>query len=143
MSSESLELERIGELVRAAVNAADLAAFTGLLAPDVRWGQGESSDADCRSRSEVVDWWSRGREAGVRATITEVMAGAGTLLVGLRVTGTPDAERDGGETQRWQVLSVKSGQIVDIRGFDDRRAAALRAGTTGGSTKVRLPRTPR
>jgi hypothetical protein len=52
----------------------------------------------------------------------------GALLVGLKVSGTREAEGDGGEADRWQVLRVESGQIVDIRGFDDRHKAALRAG---------------
>ncbi|MGB6771954.1 MAG: nuclear transport factor 2 family protein [Candidatus Dormiibacterota bacterium] len=114
--------------IRAALNSADLAGFGELLAPDVRWGAPESQDADCRSREEVVEWWSRRRQAGARARVTEVVPGAGALLVGLKVTGTPEAERDGGAAERWQVLRVEAGQVVDIRGFDNRHAAALRAG---------------
>jgi hypothetical protein len=110
------------------LNSADLEDFASLLAVNVRWGPPEGSAADCRSRVEVLEWWSRGRQAGARASVTEVVPGAGTLLVGLRVSGTPEAGRQGGETQRWQVLAVETNQIVDIRGFDDRRAAALRAG---------------
>jgi hypothetical protein len=60
--------------------------------------------------------------------VTEVTAGAGTLLVGLEVTGTPAAREAGGKAQRWQVLTLRGGRIVDIRGFDDRTAAADRAG---------------
>jgi hypothetical protein len=60
--------------------------------------------------------------------VTEVVLGQARLLVGLDVTRPPGAEADGGVAQRWQVLTVRSGQIVDIRGFDDRSAAALEAG---------------
>jgi hypothetical protein len=128
MSSEPLALEKLGERIKAALNSADLAGFAELLAPDVRWGAPESQAADCRTRQEVVEWWSRGQQAGARARVTEVVPGAGALLIGLKVSGTREAERNGGEAQRWQVLRVESGQIVDIRGFDDRRGAALRAG---------------
>ena len=55
------------------------------------------------------------------------------ILVGLRVTGlqaagtrTP-ADR-GGEAQRWQVLTVRDGRVIDIVGFDTRREAMARAG---------------
>jgi ketosteroid isomerase-like protein len=60
--------------------------------------------------------------------VTEVTAGAGTLLVGLEVTGTPAAREAGGLAERWQVLTLRGGRIVDIRGFEDRAAAAARAG---------------
>ena len=33
-----------------------------------------------------------------------------------------------GAVGRWQVLAVRGGRITDIRGFDDRKAAAARAG---------------
>ena len=64
------------------------------------------------------------RAAGARAVVTEVTAGAGTLLVGLEGTGAPAAREVGGAAERWQVLTLRGGRIVDIRGFDDRAAAA-------------------
>jgi hypothetical protein len=60
--------------------------------------------------------------------VTEVTAGAGTLLVGLEVTGTPAAREAGGAAERWQVLTVRGDRIADIRGFGDRKVAAVRAG---------------
>jgi len=60
--------------------------------------------------------------------VTEVTAGAGTLLVGLEVTGTPAVREPGGAVERRQVLTVRGHRVADIRGFDDRRAAAAWAG---------------
>jgi ketosteroid isomerase-like protein len=57
-----------------------------------------------------------------------VTAGAGTLLVGLKVTGTQAAREAGEAVERWQVLTLRDGRVTDIRGFDDRAAAAARAG---------------
>jgi hypothetical protein len=57
-----------------------------------------------------------------------VTAGPGTLLVGLDVTGTPAAREAGGTAQHWQVLTVKGGRIIDIRGLGDRTEAAARGG---------------
>ena len=85
-------------------------------------------DAGCHNREQVIAWWASARAAGARAVVTEVTAGAGTLLVGLEVTGTPAARETGGAAERWQVLTVRDGRIADIRGFDDRAAAAARAG---------------
>jgi hypothetical protein len=115
--------------VRSALESGDLDAIRDLLDPDARWGAPEGpGDYDCRNRDEVVAWWAGARAAGVRAVVTEITAGAGTLLVGLDVTGTPAADEAGGAAERWQVLTVKGDRIADIRGFDDRATAAARAG---------------
>jgi len=116
------------ERVRFALESGDLDAIRDLLDPGARWGAPEGpNDADCRNRDQVIAWWASARAAGARAVVTEVTAGAGTLLVGLEVTGTP-AAREAGGAERWQVLTVRGDRIADIRGFDDRKAAAARAG---------------
>lgn len=115
--------------VRSALESGDLDAIRDLLDPGARWGAPEGpSDSDCRNREQVIAWWARARAAGARAVVTEVTPGAGTLLVGLEVTGTPTAHEAGGAAERWQVLTVRGDRIADIRGFDDRTAAAARAG---------------
>ena len=115
--------------VRAALESGDLDAIRDLLDPGARWGAPEGpSDADCHNRDQVIAWWASARAAGAQAVVTEVTVGTGTLLVGLDVTGTPAAHEAGGTAERWQVLTVRDGRIADIRGFDDRAAAAARAG---------------
>ena len=72
---------------------------------------GEFPGSGGQNRDEVLQWWQRGRDQGRRARITEVVEGGGKLLVGLKVSGLePDGEAD-----RWQVLTVEAGRIVDIR----------------------------
>jgi len=115
--------------VRSALESGDLDAIRNLLAPDARWGAPEGPGVgDCRSREEVIAWWSGARAAGARAVVTEVTAGPGKLLVGLDVTGTAAAGEAGGTARRWQVLTVSGGRVTDIRGFGDRAEAAARAG---------------
>lgn len=115
--------------IKLALESGDLDAIRDLLDPGARWGAPEGPhDADCQNRDQVVAWWASARSAGARAVVTEVTAGAGTLLVGLEVTGTPAASEAGGATERWQVLTLRGDRIVDIRGFDDRAAAVDRAG---------------
>ena len=117
------------ERVRLALESGDLDAIRDLLDPNARWGAPEGPrEADCQNRDQVVAWWASARAAGARAVVTEVTTGAGTLLVGLEVTGTPAAREAGGAAERWQVLTLRGDRIVDIRGFDDRAAAAARAG---------------
>jgi ketosteroid isomerase-like protein len=126
VSSPSAGLTR---RVRLALESGDLDAIRDLLDPGARWGAPEGpGDSDCHTRDQVLAWWARARAAGAHAVVTEVTAGAGTLLVGLEVTGTPQASEAGGAVQRWQVLTVRGDRIIDIRGFGDRAAAAGRAG---------------
>ena len=114
--------------VKFALESGDLDAIRDLLDPDASWGAPEGpSDADCRNRDQVIAWWAGARAVGARAMVTEVTVGAGTLLVGLDVTGTPAAREGGGTARRWQVLTLRGNRIADIRGFEDRKVAAARA----------------
>jgi hypothetical protein len=129
MAGDAPESATLAGRVRSALESGDLDAIRDLLDPGARWGGPEESDEfDCRNRDQVIAWWARSRAAGTRAAVTEVTVGPGTLLVGLEVTGTPAAQEAGGTVARWQVLTVRGDRIADIRGFDDRAAAAARAG---------------
>jgi hypothetical protein len=118
----------IAERVRDALEGADLSAIAELLDPAVRWGAPDDMEGGCQNRKQVLDWYRRGREAGARARVTEVVAKGDKILVGLKVRGTPAAEELGGEADRWQVLTVAGDRVVDIRAFDDRDEAASRVG---------------
>lgn len=121
----------VGDLagrVRAALESGDLDAYGDLLDPDVCWGPPDDPDSGCHDRDEVLAWYRAARDRGMRATVTEVVAGADCLLVGLTVSGSPAADAQGGDFARWQVLSLKDGLVADIRGFDDRGLAATSAG---------------
>jgi hypothetical protein len=50
------------------------------------------------------------------------------ILIGLKVAGNRAADARSGEAERWQVLTVRGGRVVDIVGFDERGEAAARAG---------------
>jgi ketosteroid isomerase-like protein len=127
-ASAAEEPATLADRVRSALGSGDLDAIRELLDPDARWGPPEGpGDDDCRNREQVIAWWAGARAAGARAVVTEVSAGPGTLLVGLEVTGTPAAQEPGEAARRWQVLTVRDDRITDIRGFEDRAAAATRA----------------
>jgi ketosteroid isomerase-like protein len=131
-TSATREPAGLGERIRAALQSGDLGAIRELLDPGARWGAPDGPhDADCRNRDQVLAWWASARAAGARAVVTEVTTGAGAYLVGLEVTGTAAARETGGAAERWQVLTVRDDRIVDIRGFDNRAAAARRAGVPG------------
>jgi hypothetical protein len=74
-----------------------------------------------------VQWYQRGFDRGMRATVGEVSAVADSVLVGLAVTGNPAADDSGGRVERWQVLTIADGLVSDIRGFEDRPSALAHA----------------
>jgi ketosteroid isomerase-like protein len=117
--------EEIAQQVRAAVESGDLAAYREVLAPDVTWGP---PDVGCRNRDQVISWYQRAHDAGVRAQVTEVTVHDDKILVGLMVEGTPNAQERGGHAPRWQVLTLRQGRVADISGFEDRAEAAAQVG---------------
>ena len=129
--SEQLEsMESLARQVRIALSGADLSAFSHLLDPDLRWGAPDARVPSCRNRDQVLAWYQRGRESGTRAEVTETVVLGDRILVGLTIRGPRAADAPDGEAQRWQVLTVSGGGIVDIIGFDDRSEAVARAGVT-------------
>ncbi len=131
-ASATTEPAEFTERVRLALESGDLDAIRDLLDPGARWGAPDGPpEADCQNREQVVEWWASARAAGAHAVVTEMTAGAGTLLVGLQVTGPPAADEAGGAAERWQVLKLRGARVVDIRGFDNRSAAAALAGVPG------------
>ena len=112
--------------VVAALEAADLEGLRELLAPNARWGAPEDVVPTCQNREQVIAWYERARDAGVRAKVFESRVVARNIVVGLRVNGRgPDGSFD--DAERWQVLSVRDGLIAEIRGYDDRDEAAASA----------------
>ncbi len=116
-------MDELAELVRRAMVAEDLSAFTDLLDPDVTWGAPGARNPSCKNRSQVLKWYQRGRDAGVRGSVQDIEVLGDRLLVSMTVRGTETAEGRGGAALRYQVLSVRRGRIVDIVGFDDEAEA--------------------
>jgi ketosteroid isomerase-like protein len=121
-------LADLASKVEVVLNSADLSAFSELLDPDVTWGAPGDTVWGCHNRDEVIAWYNRARAEGMAGEVTEVVIGNDALLVGLRVSGTGEAEEAGGVARRWQVLRVRDGRVVDIRGYPDRSEAATQAG---------------
>jgi ketosteroid isomerase-like protein len=122
-------MEALARQVRTVLNGGDLASYRALLDPDVSWGAPGARQPSCRNRDQVLSWYEKGREAGMRAQVSDVSILGDRLLVSLTVGGTEAAQQRGGAALRWQVLTVRHGRIIDIVGFDDRQDALAHAGT--------------
>lgn len=109
--------------LRTAFESQDVDAIAPFLAPDVTWGAPGDPSPACRSRRQVLEWYRRGLDGGVRGFVREMTALGDKVIVGLVVTGNEAAEQSGGSVERWQVLAIHAGLVSDIRGFDDRVTA--------------------
>ena len=116
-------IDEVAGLVRQAMSAEDLPAFGELLDPDVTWGAPGARSPSCKNRDQVLTWYQRGRDAGVRASVHDVEVLGDRLLVSMTVSGTESAEQRGGASLRVQILTVEDGRIVDIVGFDGKDEA--------------------
>ena len=116
-------MEETATLVRRALAAEDVEAFAELLDPAVAWGAPGATNPTCKSRDQVLTWYQRGRDAGVRGSVYDIEVHGDRLLVSMTVKGTENARERGGAALRFQVLTVRNGMIVDIVGFDDKTEA--------------------
>ena len=116
-------MDEIAVLVRKALAAEDLSGFSELLDPAVTWGAPGARNPTCKNRNQVLAWYQRGRDAGVRGSVYDVEVLGDRLLVSMSVRGTDNARERGGTALRFQVLTVQSGKVVDIVGFDEKAEA--------------------
>lgn len=116
-------MDDMAALVRQALVAEDVSAFTELLDPEVTWGAPGADNPGCKNRDQVLAWFERARNAGVRASAYDVEVLGDRLLVSMTVRGTDTAQDRGGAALRFQLLTVRGGMIVDIVGFDDKADA--------------------
>jgi len=118
----ALTMEQLASRVRVAMAVEDLSAFGELLHPDVTWGA-PGAHPGCKSRNQVLVWYQRGREAGVRGSVFDIEIIGDRPLVSMSVRGTEEAQERGGTALRYQVLTVRNGRVIDIVGFDDKAEA--------------------
>lgn len=85
-------MDEIALLVRKALAAEDPAAFTELLDPSVTWAAPGARNPSCKNRNQVLIWYQRGRDAGVRGSVYDVEVLGDRLLVSMSVRGTENAK---------------------------------------------------
>jgi hypothetical protein len=116
-------MEQVARDVRLAYEQGDVELFGALLSPNVTWGP-PGDPPTCRSKSQVLAWYQNGANAEGRAEVQEIEIVGDQLLVGLTVVGASTTKKTGSSgAPRWQVLTVKDTQIVDIVGFEQKSDA--------------------
>lgn len=121
-------MEQVAGQVRRAMASQDIGAFGELLDGEVTWGAPGARNPSCKNRQQVLSWYQRGRDAGVRGSVKDIGVFGDCLLTTLVVRGTQNAQERGGAALRFQVLKIRDGKIVDIAGFDDKAEAIAYVG---------------
>jgi hypothetical protein len=93
----------------------------------VRWGREDDTPETCHTRAQVLDRIGKQRAAGMQTQVLEVVPGTEAVLVGLDVKW-PVSEGFARRRTIYQVMKVRDGHVVDIRGYDSRAEAAAQAG---------------
>lgn len=119
--------EGLASRVRSALDSADLEAFAELLDPNVHWGPPGDPSPPCQSRQQVLEWYRRGRADGRQARVLDVSTLADKICVQMKVTGGRTLDTRA-ESDRWQVLTVAGGRVIDIRGYDNQTDAKMATG---------------
>jgi len=70
--SSDIDIARVADQVRTALDAAELDAFADLLDPKVTWGAPGDPSPPCQNRNQVLDWYRQGRAQGRRARVLDV-----------------------------------------------------------------------
>jgi hypothetical protein len=111
------------EKLRVAFEEGDEELLASLLDPAVRWGGEEETPETCHSRGEVLAWYGKLRQAGVSATVEEVVDRGNVLVLGLALSRPESGPFSEVPTVLYQVFSLAKGKVIDIRGFPEREEA--------------------
>ena len=113
-------MDEIAEALTEAFAAKDIDAVGRLLADDARWGDDDHPNR-CRSRSDVIDTFTRLLGEGVNGTVTETVVGTGGVAVKLHVQWPNPGEGRG--VNFYQSYIVRDGLVTEIQRHDDRKSA--------------------
>ena len=115
--------------LRDAFDSGDLSRLEPLLQPGVRWGGEGGGERSCRTSGQVLQWYRALQASGVRAQVTEALALADAVVVGLELTASGPGPRGGLPDRVWQVFRLDGGRVADIGGSTERDRALELAAT--------------
>jgi len=110
----------IARHLEAAYRDFDLDLLGSLLHPQVHW------TGLCNNRAQVLDWYRGLLADGTLPAVQSVEVDRDAVVVRLTLTRQAEGARPVPPQQAYQVFTVDAGQIVDIRGYPDRRGALTR-----------------
>lgn len=118
-------------LVRSAYEAygrGDMTRLLSLVHPDLEWTYLDPSSADpqpqvCRGRDQLA--WALGQQAdrGVNSELEEIKSCGDKVMVAVHTPGADQHRAWQGDDRNYLVLTLRQGQVVAMRAFQDLGAA--------------------
>ena len=113
-------LSEIARHLAAACQDTDLDVLASLLHPQVHW------TGLCRTSSQVLDWYRTALADGTTPTVESVEVDRDAVILGLTLTRPTEGARPAPPHRLYQAFTIDGTQIVEIRGYPDRRSALTR-----------------
>jgi hypothetical protein len=110
----------IARHLEAAYRDQDLVLLGSLLHPRVQW------TGLCSNSEQVLDWYRGLIADGTVATVHSAEVDRDAVVLGLAVARKAEGARPAPSQYLYQVFTVNAAQIIDIRGYPDRRSALAR-----------------
>jgi hypothetical protein len=114
-------IAEIARHLEAAYRDLDLDLLASLLHPQVHW------TGVCTNSAQVLDWYRGVLADGTMASVHSAEVDRDAVVLGLTVGRQAEGARPAPPQQLYQVFTIKDAQIIDIRGYPDRRSALTRA----------------
>jgi SnoaL-like domain len=110
----------IARHLEAAYRNLDLELLGSLLHPDVRWS------GQCSTSAEVLAWYRRLLADGMQASLESMEVDQDAVILCISVAGRAEGARPAPAERIFQVFTIDNNEIIEIRGYPDRRSAPAR-----------------
>ncbi len=110
----------IARHLEAAYRDRDLDLLASLLHPQVRW------TGVCTDKTQVLEWYRGLLADQTQASVHSMEVDRDAVVLGLEVARQAEGARPAPSQRLYQVFTVDDAQIIDIRGYPDRRSAFRR-----------------
>jgi len=128
-TARSPELELI-ERAWAALRAGELDVLEGAFAPDARWRGVDDGAWACENRRQILSVMSRADAAAPTAAVEQAIQFGDRVLVAFRPDRPPPEGRPLEDGIAWVVVTVRGGEIVELKGCADKAHALAYAGAS-------------
>ncbi|HEY3871998.1 MAG TPA: hypothetical protein VGM10_26785 [Actinocrinis sp.] len=119
----------VADQLTAALETGDAHLMEPLSDPAVRWGGEEETEETCHSRGDVLTWYRRLYDSGVRVEVTGVVVRDGSVVLSMAITGSKAGPSGRLPDLVHQVFHLEAGLGIDIRGYAQREDALAWADT--------------
>lgn len=114
----------------------DLSVLEGALAPDAQWRGIQDGPWICKNREAILEVMGPNLATGLSGKIEQTIQDGPHVLVAFRPARPRNDDRPLDDGLAWVVVTMRDGQIVELKGCADRAAAVAYAQTGEAPAKA-------